>query len=123
MGDLLTLHEDLSSNYLKDHYDEILNIFNGLLRSKNYVTKKQSLKILGELLCKKKNSTIMQKYVDEIENLKKIMNLLRDKSKSIQFEAFQVLKKKKKKKKKKKIESLSGIYFILFFSKGFQGFR
>lgn len=34
----------------------------------------------------------MRKYISETENLKIVMNLLLDRSKSIQFEAFQIFK-------------------------------
>src|SRR5690606_27976645 len=58
----------------------------------NFVTKRQSLKLLGELLLDKANFSIMTKYISHLSNLKLMMNLLRDKSKSIQFEAFHVFK-------------------------------
>uniref|UniRef100_A0A3Q2CTU9 Calcium binding protein 39 n=1 Tax=Cyprinodon variegatus TaxID=28743 RepID=A0A3Q2CTU9_CYPVA len=63
-----------------------------LLHSENYVTKRQSLKLLGELLLDRHNFTIMTKYISKPENLKLMMNLLRDKSRNIQFEAFHVFK-------------------------------
>ena len=63
-----------------------------LLNSNNYVTRRQSLKLLGELLLDRANFTIMTKYISEPENLKTMMNMLRDHSKNIQFEAFHVFK-------------------------------
>jgi len=63
-----------------------------LLNSENYVTKRQSLKLLGEVLLDRKNFSVMIKYISMPENLKLMMNLLRDKSKNIQFEAFHVFK-------------------------------
>lgn len=56
------------------------------------MTKRQSLKLLGELLLDRHNFTIMTKYISKPENLKLMMNLLRDKSRNIQFEAFHVFK-------------------------------
>ncbi|XP_010794118.1 calcium-binding protein 39 [Notothenia coriiceps] len=53
---------------------------------------RQSLKLLGELLLDRHNFTIMTKYISRPENLKLMMNLLRDKSRNIQFEAFHVFK-------------------------------
>lgn len=67
------------------HYDVLLD-------SDNYVTKRRSLKLLGELLLDRKNFSVMLKYIASKHNLKTIMNLLRDKSLNIQFEAFQVFK-------------------------------
>jgi protein gp37 len=48
--------------------------------------------LLGELLLDRTNFNIMTKYISDASNLKLMMNLLRDKSKSIQFEAFHVFK-------------------------------
>ena len=44
--------------------------------------------LLGELLLDRHNFTIMTKYISRPDNLKLMMNLLRDKSRNIQFEAF-----------------------------------
>ena len=63
-----------------------------LINSNNYVTKRQSLKLLGELLLDRPNFNVMTKYIASTENLKLMMNLLRDKSRNIQFEAFYVFK-------------------------------
>jgi calcium binding protein 39 len=60
--------------------------------STNYVTKRQSLKLLGEILLDRANFNVMTRYIANEANLKMMMNLLRDKSKNIQFEAFHVFK-------------------------------
>jgi hypothetical protein len=60
--------------------------------SNNYVTKRQSLKLLGEILLDRANFNVMTRYISNEANLKMMMNLLRDKSKNIQFEAFHVFK-------------------------------
>jgi len=56
------------------------------------VTRRQSLKLLGELLVNRSNYAVMIRFVADEENLKRAMNALRDKSKNIQFEAFHVFK-------------------------------
>jgi len=38
------------------------------------------------------NYNVMQKYISNADNLKMMMNMLRDNSRSIQFEAFHVFK-------------------------------
>jgi calcium binding protein 39 len=48
--------------------------------------------LLGELLLDRANFTIMSRYIGDPENLKCMMDMLRDKSKNIQFEAFHVFK-------------------------------
>jgi len=60
--------------------------------SGNYVNKRQSLKLLGEILLDRTNFNVMTQYIANESNLKMMMNLLRDKSKNIQFEAFHVFK-------------------------------
>lgn len=63
-----------------------------LIMSGNYVTKRQSLKLLGEILLDRANFAVMTRYIASEANLKMMMNLLRDKSRNIQFEAFHVFK-------------------------------
>uniref|UniRef100_A0A3B4A1J0 Uncharacterized protein n=1 Tax=Periophthalmus magnuspinnatus TaxID=409849 RepID=A0A3B4A1J0_9GOBI len=71
---------------------QVFTEYEKLLHSDNYVTKRQSLKLLGELLLDRHNFTVMTKYISRAENLKLMMNLLRDNSRNIQFEAFHVFK-------------------------------
>lgn len=67
-------------------------MYSRLINSSNYVTKRQSLKLLGEILLDRANFNVMTRYIANEHNLKVIMNLLKDKSKNIQFEAFHVFK-------------------------------
>uniref|UniRef100_UPI00398F66E4 calcium-binding protein 39-like isoform X1 n=1 Tax=Pristiophorus japonicus TaxID=55135 RepID=UPI00398F66E4 len=90
--DLLTRHRPVSAHFLEKNYDRIFIEYEKLLHSENYVTKRQCLKLLGELLLDRHNYSIMSKYISKPENLKLMMNLLRDKSRNIQFEAFHVFK-------------------------------
>jgi len=92
LKDLLTRHKPRIARFLDDQYAEFFSHFHTLLRSGNYVTKRQSLKLLGELLLDRSNFAIMTKYISSADNLKTVMILLRDKSSSIQFEAFHVFK-------------------------------
>jgi Mo25-like len=90
--DCLTKHKALVSKFLTEKYDQFFEKYTQLLNSTNYVTKRQSLKLLGELLLDRTNFNIMAKYIAVGDNLKLMMNLLRDKSRNIQFEAFHVFK-------------------------------
>ncbi|KAL2914340.1 Hym1p [Polyrhizophydium stewartii] len=90
--DLLTRHKLLVARFLEARYDEFFARYTNLLNSSNYVTKRQSLKLLGELLLDRTNFAIMSKYIANPENLKLMMNLLKEKSRNIQFEAFHVFK-------------------------------
>jgi len=90
--DLLTKHKTICAEFLEKNYDAIFEEYTKLLHSQNYVTRRQSLKLLGELLLDRANFNVMTKYISDQSNLKLMMNLLRDKSKNIQFEAFHVFK-------------------------------
>jgi len=90
--DLLTKHKTIVAEFLEAHYDRFFGAYTALLASPNYVTKRQSLKLLGELLLDRANFNVMTRYIAASANLKLMMNLLRDKSRSIQFEAFHVFK-------------------------------
>lgn len=90
--ELLTRHKALVAEFLEKSYDLFFEKYTALLNSQNYVTKRQSLKLLGELLLDRSNFNVMTKYIASAENLKLMMNLLRDKSRNIQFEAFHVFK-------------------------------
>lgn len=48
--------------------------------------------LLGELLLDRHNFNIMTRYINNADNLKLMMNMLKEKSRSIQFEAFHVFK-------------------------------
>lgn len=90
--ELLTRHKMLSSEFLEANYDTFFNEYQNLLNSTNYVTKRQSLKLLGELLLDRHNFTIMTRYISSQDNLKLMMTMLKDRSRNIQFEAFHVFK-------------------------------
>lgn len=111
----LTRHKPMVAEYLDENYDRVrrsvrvslsgrkvtdrshlhLQFFSQyslLVQSSNYVTKRQSLKLLGEILLDRTNFKVMTRYIANEENLKVMMNLLKDRSKNIQFEAFHVFK-------------------------------
>lgn len=90
--ELLTKHKPMVAQFLNHNYARFFQKYNTLLISSNYVTKRQSIKLLGEILLDRANYNIMLAYVDSPDHLKLTMNLLRDKSKNIQYEAFHVFK-------------------------------
>jgi len=89
---MLTKHKTLCAKFLETNFDKVFAKYNVLLQSRNYVTKRQSLKLLGELLLNRSNFNVMMKYINSPDNLKIMMNLLRGNTKAIQFEAFHVFK-------------------------------
>jgi len=90
--EVLTRHKAMVAEYLEKNYDRFFSAYTTLILSSNYVTKRQSLKLLGEILLDRTNFNVMSQYIGNEANLKMMMNLLRDKSKNIQFEAFHVFK-------------------------------
>ncbi|KAG1050484.1 hypothetical protein G6F43_007248 [Rhizopus delemar] len=90
--EVLTRHKSMVGEFMDANYDDFFDHYKKLLQSENYVTKRQSLKLLGEILLDRTNFAIMTRYISNADNLKLMMNLLRDRSKNIQFEAFHVFK-------------------------------
>jgi calcium binding protein 39 len=90
--ELLTRHKSVCAEFLEANYDRFFGLYQSLLNSTNYVTKRQSLKLLGELLLDRHNFTIMTRYISSPDNLKLMMTMLKDRSRNIQFEAFHVFK-------------------------------
>ena len=68
-------------------YIQVFVPYEQLLHSDNYVTRRQSLKLLGELLLDRHNFSVMTKNISNPDNLKLMMNMLKEKSRNIQFEA------------------------------------
>lgn len=90
--DTLTKHVNVTAKYVEDHKDRFIECYNNLLKSPNYVTRRQSLKLLGEMLLERANFRVMTYYISSRVNLQLIMNLLLDNRKNIQFEAFHVFR-------------------------------
>lgn len=90
--ELITKHRALSAEFLENNYDKFFSHYQHLLYSENYVTRRQALKLLGELLLDRHNFQTMTRYISSPDNLKLMMIMLREKSRNIQFEAFHVFK-------------------------------
>ncbi|KAL4312716.1 hypothetical protein GQ457_01G043470 [Hibiscus cannabinus] len=91
--ELLTRHKSTVAEFLSKNYDWFFAEYNSkLLESSNYITRRQAIKLLGDILLDRSNSAVMTKYVSSRDNLRILMNLLRESSKSIQIEAFHVFK-------------------------------
>ncbi|RAL09560.1 Mo25 family protein [Aspergillus homomorphus CBS 101889] len=91
--DILTRHKSLVTGYLSNNFDRFFAKFNEVLvDSSSYVTKRQSIKLLGEILLDRANYNVMMQYVESGENLKLCMKLLRDDRKMVQYEGFHVFK-------------------------------
>lgn len=89
---ILMGHKTATLPYLMASHDRIFGLLNGLLDSTNYVTKRQALQLLGELLLDPVNFTVMQTYVASRNNLRAVMLLLREPSLALRKEAYNVFK-------------------------------
>lgn len=81
-----------NADIAEKNYDRFFGAYQNLLVSENYVVRRQSLKLLGELLLDRHNFNTMTRYIANPDNLKLMMNMLRERSRNIQFEAFHVFK-------------------------------
>ena len=76
-----TRHKALVSEYLEKN-SSFFGAYNQMLEKGNYVTRRQSLKLLSELLLDRANRSSMLRYIGDVENLCLMMNLLRDEARS-----------------------------------------
>ena len=88
----LLSHRDQAAEFVLEAYDAFFGEFHGLLECDNYVTKRQGLKLLADMLLDEAFIRVMMRYIGEPANLIRVMTLLRDKSRSISYEAFHVFK-------------------------------
>mmetsp|Transcript_8289 Transcript_8289/g.13572 ORF Transcript_8289/g.13572 Transcript_8289/m.13572 type:complete len:492 (-) Transcript_8289:171-1646(-) len=89
---LLTRNKKLVPKYLEENYEKFFDQFNQLIQSDNYVTQRQFLNLLSELLLEKTNFNLMIKYIGQKENLRIAMVLLKNESNAISHEAFHIFK-------------------------------
>jgi hypothetical protein len=58
LQELLTKHKMLAADFLEANFDKVFTQYQKLLHSDNYVTRRQSLKLLGELLLDRHNFSV-----------------------------------------------------------------
>ncbi|XP_061361166.1 putative MO25-like protein At5g47540 [Gastrolobium bilobum] len=91
--ELLTRHKSTVADFLSKNYDWFFQEYNSqLLESTSYFTRRHAIKLLGDMLLDRSNSAVMVRYVSSLDNLRILMNLLRDSNKTIQLETFHVFK-------------------------------
>lgn len=92
--DILSQHKKMVSVFIEKNYDAFFERYNKLISSGIYIAQRQSLKILSDMLLdsSKAYQEIMLKFIDDKNNLKTIMTVMRVDSAPIQLEAFHVFK-------------------------------
>ena len=89
---LLTTHKAMAAQFLEANYDDFFESYKTLLNSGDYVTRRQSLRLLSGLLMEAQNYIWMKRFISSSDNLKLIMILLNEESQNIKNEAFHVFK-------------------------------
>lgn len=81
------------ATYIDTNFDLFFEKYNNtLIGSSSYVTKRQSIKLLGEILLDRLFFDVMTRYVAIGANLKLVMWNLKDDRRMVQYEAFHVFK-------------------------------
>ena len=90
---LLTTHKGLVMHFLRTNAPLFFHRYHTILMcSHSYVTKRQSIKLMADILLDRTHYDLMTGYVKDPENLKLAMNLLRDTRRMIAYEAFHIFK-------------------------------
>jgi len=92
LREILLAHTSVSAAFLEANFQEFFKLYHDLLQSDDYVTQRQALKLLSEILLDRAFMRVMLAYVTKEHFLQIHMNLLRANSKKIQVEAFHVFK-------------------------------
>ncbi|KAK4279122.1 hypothetical protein QN277_016875 [Acacia crassicarpa] len=91
--ELLTRHKSTVAEFLSKNFDLFFQEYNAqLLESSSYITRRQGIKLLADMLLDRSNSAVMVRYVSSVGNLRILMNLLKEANKSIQLESFHAFK-------------------------------
>ncbi|XP_057765551.1 putative MO25-like protein At5g47540 [Salvia miltiorrhiza] len=91
--ELMTRHKSTVADFLTENHSWFFSEFNSkLLESPNYMTRRHAVKLLGDILLDRSNSAVMVRYVSSKDNMRVLMNLLRETHKCIQIDAFHVFK-------------------------------
>ncbi|KAL5126168.1 putative MO25-like protein [Glycine soja] len=91
--ELLTRHKSTVAEFLSKNYDWFFKEYNSqLLESTSYFTRRYAIKLLGDMLLDRSNAAVMVQYVSSFDNMRILMNLLRDSNKTIKLDSFHVFK-------------------------------
>ncbi|KAK6918296.1 Mo25-like [Dillenia turbinata] len=85
---LLTVHKSVVAEFLQDNHEWFFEEVNlRFLKSSNFLNKLFGLQLLEKML---EDSAVVGKYVNSLENLKIVMNLMREESKNKSFKSMAV---------------------------------
>jgi len=94
LREMLMKHKELAAGWLEDNFKQFFSLFNRLLTSGNYCVERQAQKLLVDVFLDKQRffQRVMLKYVSSADHLVINMNLLKDSSRALQADAFQLFK-------------------------------
>jgi len=92
LKEMLLADKSASAIWLEDNFESFFELYNALLTSGEYIVERQAQKLLTEILLDKHFRKVMVAYVSSERHLQIHMNLLKDRSKAIQLEAYHVFK-------------------------------
>jgi calcium binding protein 39 len=84
---MIVVDKEFVGSFLTENYSEVSALFYRMLQS-GYFFKRQTLNLVYSILRLPSFSSFSSLYITDTENLKYVMNQLRDESKHIQAEAF-----------------------------------
>lgn len=88
----LLQQQELSATCLADQFEPFFSDYQRLLQCSEYVTKRQAVELLSQVLLQRTYRIVMTKYIANERYMQTHMILLLDESKAIQMESFQVFK-------------------------------
>mmetsp|Transcript_45111 Transcript_45111/g.128842 ORF Transcript_45111/g.128842 Transcript_45111/m.128842 type:complete len:365 (+) Transcript_45111:55-1149(+) len=89
---VLLSHPDITAEFLMAHFTSFFGLYHSLVLDTSYVTQRQAIRLLSEVLLSPKNGEAMLKYASSTQFLQIHMRLLKHSSCSIRLEAFHVFK-------------------------------
>mmetsp|Transcript_96126 Transcript_96126/g.176031 ORF Transcript_96126/g.176031 Transcript_96126/m.176031 type:complete len:364 (-) Transcript_96126:430-1521(-) len=92
LRELLLTHKAISAEYLVRRSSEFFEQFHMLLQRDDYVTKRQGLRLLSDILLDRSFMNVMLAYISNERHLQIHMNLLLEKSRALQVDEFHIFK-------------------------------
>jgi len=92
LRELLLAQKSLSTKYIQANFKKFFDLYHTLIHGDDYVTQRQALKLLGEILLDRACMDVMMSYISSEQYLQIHMNLLRENSRAIQLDAFHIFK-------------------------------
>jgi len=89
---IFNANQSRGATWILENYDEFMIKFIELIDSEEFVVKRQSLRLLCDIIEAKTYRQVMLKFISSKPDLKIILGLLHHKQDSIAFEAFHVFK-------------------------------